>query len=92
MKKRGGGSVIFSSSIAATRGDLVSYTTPKHATTGLMRSAAKQLAHYNIRVNTVNPGPDATPMMDRVEASEGGDKIVRAMKAKIPLHRIAKPT
>ncbi len=92
MKQRGGGSVVITSSIAATRGGLLSYTTSKHAVTGLMRSAAKQLAPFNIRVNTVNPGPVATPMMDRVEASEGGDKIVGAMKAKIPLHRFAKPS
>ena len=91
MEKRGGGSVVITSSIAATRGGLVAYTTSKHAVTGLMRSAAKQLAPMGIRVNTVNPGPVATPMMDRVEASEGGDKIVAAMKAKIPLHRFAEP-
>lgn len=90
MKKRGGGSVVITSSIAATRGGLLAYTTSKHAATGFMRSAAKQLAPMNIRVNTVNPGPVATPMMDRVEASEGGDKLVGAMKAKIPLHRFAK--
>ncbi|MGI9366976.1 MAG: SDR family NAD(P)-dependent oxidoreductase, partial [Rhizobiaceae bacterium] len=56
MKSRGGGSVVITSSIAATRGGMVSYVTSKHATTGLMRSAAKFLAPLNIRVNTVNPG------------------------------------
>ncbi|WP_428522005.1 SDR family NAD(P)-dependent oxidoreductase [Roseibium sp.] len=91
MQSRGGGSVVITSSIAATRGGLIAYTTSKHAATGLMRSAAKQLAPMNIRVNTVNPGPVATPMMDRVEASPGGKEIVDAMKAKIPLHRFAKP-
>ncbi len=91
MEKRGGGSIVITSSVAATRGGLIGYTTSKHAVTGLMRSAAKQLASMGIRVNSVNPGPVATPMMDRVEASEGGDKIVAAMKAKIPLQRFAKP-
>ena len=92
MAAQGGGSVVITSSIAATWRGLVSYTTSKHAVTGLMRSAAKQLAPMNIRVNSVNPGPVATPMMDRVEASEDGKKIVNAMKAKIPLHRFAKPS
>ena len=91
MQKRGGGSVVITSSVAATRGGLVAYTTSKHAVTGLMRSAAKQLAPMGIRVNTVNPGPVATPMMERVEAAEGGDKIVAAMKQRIPMHRFAEP-
>ncbi|MGI9240027.1 MAG: SDR family NAD(P)-dependent oxidoreductase, partial [Verrucomicrobiales bacterium] len=93
MKKRGGGSVVITGSVAATRGgmSLIGYVASKHAVTGLMRSAAKQLAHLGIRVNTVNPGPVATQMMQRVEDAEGGKEIVANMKKGIPLGRFAKP-
>lgn len=93
MKKRGGGSVVITGSVAATRGgmSLIGYVASKHAVTGLMRSAAKQLAHLGIRVNTVNPGPVATSMMQRVEEAEGGKETVANMKKGIPLGRFAKP-
>lgn len=84
MQKRGGGSVVITSSIAATRGGLVAYTTSKHAATGLMRSAAKQLAPMNIRVNSVNPGPVATPMLERLD-----DEVRQRLFAKIPMGRFA---
>ena len=54
---RDGGSIIITSSVAATRGDpgVYAYITAKHAQTGLMRCLAKELAPRGIRVNTVNP-------------------------------------
>jgi NAD(P)-dependent dehydrogenase (short-subunit alcohol dehydrogenase family) len=91
MIKRGGGSIVVTSSIAATRGGLTTaYNTSKHAVTGLVRSAAKQLAEHNIRVNSVNPGPIATPMFLRVEESMG-EEWARDFKKQIPLNRWADP-
>jgi len=70
LSKRGGGSVIITSSVGALIGnaEAVAYTASKHALTGIMRVAARELADRNIRVNTVNPGLVDTPMMRVVEA------------------------
>lgn len=92
MEKRGGGSIVITSSIGATRGGpTVAYTVSKHAVTGLMRCAAKQLAPMKIRVNTVNPGPIATEMFSRVEEKLDAD-VIDAIKARIPLDRLAQPS
>jgi NAD(P)-dependent dehydrogenase (short-subunit alcohol dehydrogenase family) len=47
----------------------VSYTTSKFGTRGLSLSAAFELAEYGIRVNSVLPGPIATPMHDEENIS-----------------------
>ncbi len=54
-----GGSIVITSSVAATRGDpgVHAYVTAKHAQVGLMRCLAKELAPRQIRVNTIHPGP-----------------------------------
>ncbi|WP_209835608.1 glucose 1-dehydrogenase [Ruegeria sp. HKCCE3926] len=91
MKKRGGGSVVIKSSIAAQRAGPLPYTTSQHAVTGLTRSAARQLARYKIRVNSVNPGAVSTNMMYESRLQTGGAKVAGAMKAQIPLHRFATP-
>ncbi|WP_425044324.1 SDR family NAD(P)-dependent oxidoreductase [Primorskyibacter sp. S87] len=91
MVKRGGGSVVITSSVGATNGGTTTaYNVSKHGVTGLVRCGAKQLAKHNIRVNSVNPGPIATPMFLRVEESLGEDWAT-AYKQKIPLNRWADP-
>jgi NAD(P)-dependent dehydrogenase (short-subunit alcohol dehydrogenase family) len=59
MQKRGGGSVIITSSIMGVKGGaaVAPYATSKHAVIGLMKSASREFAVQNIRVNTVNPAP-----------------------------------
>ncbi len=71
IAKRGGGSIIITSSVGAIIGNegASAYTASKHALTGIMKVAARELASTNIRVNTVNPGLVDTPMMRVVEAS-----------------------
>lgn len=56
---RDGGSIVITSSVAATRGDpgVYAYITAKHAQVGLMRCLAKELAPRRIRVNSIHPGP-----------------------------------
>lgn len=81
MIKRGGGSIVITSSIAAVLAKKIDYGTSKHAVTGLMRSLAKDLAQYQIRVNAVGPGPVSTPMME--EALQGDFR--KQYLASIPL-------
>ena len=71
IAKRGGGSIIITSSVGAIIGNegASAYTASKHALSGIMKVAARELASKNIRVNTVNPGLVDTPMMRVVEAS-----------------------
>jgi NAD(P)-dependent dehydrogenase (short-subunit alcohol dehydrogenase family) len=81
MAKRGGGSIVITSSIAALIGSrgLGAYVTSKHALTGLARTAALELSTDKIRVNTVNPGPIDNRMMRSIEeqAQPGQPEAVR---------------
>ncbi len=86
MIERGGGSVVVTSSVAATFGGLPGYTTSKHAVTGLVRSAAKELASKKIRVNSVNPGPVHTPLIERLAG-----EVEEWLLAQIPMGRYADP-
>jgi SDR family mycofactocin-dependent oxidoreductase len=60
-----GGSVIIISSTSGIRGtaNAAHYTASKHAVVGLARTLANELGPRGIRVNTVHPGPVATPMV-----------------------------
>jgi 3alpha(or 20beta)-hydroxysteroid dehydrogenase len=65
MRRAGGGSIVNISSIAGMRGvgGLSAYSATKFAIRGLSRSAAVELGHDGIRVNTVLPGPIDTDMV-----------------------------
>ena len=60
-----GGSVVIVSSTNGIRGtaNTAHYTASKHAVVGLARTLANELGPRSIRVNTVHPGPVATPMV-----------------------------
>ena len=70
---RAGGSIVFTSSVAGTRGDpgVYAYITAKHALTGLMRVLARELAPRRIRVNAIAPGPLDNSFQKRVEDGLG---------------------
>ena len=96
MAKRGGGSVIITSSVAGVRGaaNVAPYVTSKHAVIGMMKSAARECAPKRIRVNTVNPSPVETRMMRSLEegmAPGQGEAAKEQMKANIPMGRYAEP-
>jgi NAD(P)-dependent dehydrogenase (short-subunit alcohol dehydrogenase family) len=93
---RSGGSIVITSSVAATRGDagVYAYITAKHAQTGLMRCLAKELAPHGIRVNTVNPGPVDNGFQLAVEQGLGtaiGADGTEFFNGLIPMGRHANP-
>ena len=93
MRKRGGGSVVITSSIqgASALPNTSAYTTSKHAVIGMMKGAALELAKDRIRVNCVIPGMTDTPMMDRIhEASGAPEQMLAAVQATIPMRRYAR--
>lgn len=79
-----GGSIVVTSSTAGIRAlpGLSPYTASKHAVIGLMRTAALEGAAQNIRVNTVNPSPIATRMMEAMEDMSG---VPQSERANFPL-------
>jgi NAD(P)-dependent dehydrogenase (short-subunit alcohol dehydrogenase family) len=94
---RGGGSIIFTSSISGLVGSMMSpiYSAAKWGVVGLAKSLALALAPDGIRVNVVCPGLADTPMKlgftgrsgDPAEAAANEAKIVAA----VPLGRLVKP-
>jgi NAD(P)-dependent dehydrogenase (short-subunit alcohol dehydrogenase family) len=86
LKARGGGSLIFISSISALRGNgaISSYALSKAALAQLARNLAVELGPYNIRANTIAPG------LIRTELSRDliGDETFMARRMQLtPLRR-----
>jgi (+)-trans-carveol dehydrogenase len=66
IEQRQGGAIVLTGSGASVQGiqNLAGYVASKHAVLGLMRTLAKELGRYQIRVNAVMPGNCNTPMFD----------------------------
>jgi NAD(P)-dependent dehydrogenase (short-subunit alcohol dehydrogenase family) len=69
MIKRGGGSVVISSSVAGVIGypGGSAYIMSKHALLGLARGAALEYGRDNVRINAVCPAPFESRMMRSIE-------------------------
>ena len=97
MRARGGGSILFTSSIAGLIGSPFSplYSAAKWGVNGFMASLAGRLAVDNIRVNSVCPGVIDTPMMKtfmaRPDQETDGEANLAMMKSMIPLQRVGRP-
>jgi SDR family mycofactocin-dependent oxidoreductase len=61
-----GGAIVLTGSTGSVSGipNLSPYVASKHAVLGIMRTLAKELGRYKIRVNAVMPGNCNTPMFD----------------------------
>lgn len=87
MKKTDNGSIINVSSINGLTGGVIGYTDTKFAVRGMTKAAAKELAQYGIRVNSVHPGVINTPMVQE----SGAFEQIQAMVQMIPLKRMSEP-
>lgn len=96
MQKRGGGSIVITSSTAGIKGrpGISAYTASKHAVIGMMRTAALECAESGIRVNTVNPAPIETRMMRSLEQQflpTSPERAQQEMIKRLPLKRYGTP-
>ena len=91
MVERHAGSVINVSSVAGLIGPpmLTAYAASKWAVRGMSKVAAKELAQFGVRVNSLHPGQIDTDMnaRQREETPELIDRLIRA----IPLRRVGAP-
>jgi 3-oxoacyl-[acyl-carrier protein] reductase len=88
MQRKKTGSIINLSSIIGTRGNRgqTVYGASKAAIIGLTRSAAKDLAPANIRVNAIAPGYIDTSMISHLDSATHATRV-----ANIGLGRVGKP-
>ncbi|MCB1999335.1 MAG: glucose 1-dehydrogenase [Burkholderiaceae bacterium] len=86
VMKKNGGSIVNISSVAGMIGSAgaISYTSSKWAVRGMTKTAALELADYNIRVNSVHPGLIDTDMVRQGVGPERAQEITRG----IPLERV----
>ncbi|MET9487981.1 glucose 1-dehydrogenase [Nocardia sp. NPDC006630] len=75
MIDSGGGAIVNVSSVEGFVGaaGLSAYSASKFALRGLTKSAARELGHSGIRVNSIHPGGIATPMTASVAGATGLD-------------------
>ena len=88
MRKQKAGSIINAASIMGIGGNKgqIAYAASKGAVIALTKSAAKELAEDNIRVNAVAPGVVGTDLLKNVP-----DDQMAVIKSKIGLNRLATP-
>ncbi|WP_375769209.1 SDR family oxidoreductase [Archangium gephyra] len=92
LQKRGGGSVILTSSIVGVAGFPAhsAYTTSKHAVVGMARALAHDGAPFHIRVNAVCPGVIDNDMMastHRLVAPGAEEQFKSTIAARVPMKR-----
>jgi NAD(P)-dependent dehydrogenase (short-subunit alcohol dehydrogenase family) len=85
MRKRGGGSIIFTASVSGLVGSMMSpiYSAAKWGVVGLTKSLALALAGDGIRVNVVCPGLADTPMKTGFTGRSGDPAEAAANEAKL---------
>lgn len=91
MLDRGTGAIVNMSSVAGLRGGSsnIAYHASKHGVIGATKTAAKEYATQNIRVNAVCPAVIRTPMADR--AFGATDEAYQASGSWHPMGRVGTP-
>ena len=95
MKESGGGSIINTASISATKPGFGPhlYQGAKAAVRQLSKSVALEFAEFQVRVNCVSPGGVYTPLVGNAFGmdKEATEKLGEGMGAMLPLGRAALP-
>lgn len=96
MRRRGGGSIIFTSSVQATHSlpGCVVYAAAKAGVIAAARTLALEVGGYGIRVNAISPGTIDTPMLTRDLADmnvDEADSFLDSVRAANALGRIGTP-
>ena len=97
FRRSGGGSIVFTASLAGMKGVPYSpmYCAAKAGVIGLARSLAARLASENIRVNVISPGPIETPMLPLFLDPQYDPDLAKQseaeMRARVPLGRVGRP-
>jgi len=88
MIKQGGGVILNASSVVGLDGNFgqTNYVATKAGVIGMTKVWAREFGRYNIRVNAVAPGFIATEMVKQMP-----EKILDAMRARVPLGRMGDP-
>ena len=96
MATSGGGSIVNMSSIGGIQagGGVMTYRASKAAVIMFTKSAAIELAHYEIRVNAIAPGNIPTPLLKTTTSEKSPEELARfehaireQMRADRPLKR-----
>jgi 3-oxoacyl-[acyl-carrier protein] reductase len=88
MREAKTGSIVNISSLSGKSGNpgQTNYSAAKAGIVGLTKSAAKELAHHNVRVNAVQPGLIRTPMTAAMPP-----EVFAAREADVPMKRAGEP-
>jgi len=92
MTERRFGVIVNMSSIHAIRGEAnrAHYAASKSAVTGLTKSIAREKAAFNIRANSVAPGPIDTPLWRGKHSDAENEVLMRNRSKVIPLGRLGR--
>ena len=91
MLKQGGGKIVNIASIAGIRAlpNGSPYVASKHAVVGLTKTAAKEYATKNIRINALCPVFTVTALFNPEQIEQGAPGLSDKLKAGIPMKRFA---
>ncbi len=93
LKAAGGGSIVNVSSVEGLTGasGMSAYSASKFAVRGLTKTAAQELGHWGIRVNSIHPGGVLTNLMvDAAQAFGNAEQMANFVK-NMPIPRLAEP-
>ena len=88
MVQQGSGVILNASSIVGIYGNFgqTNYAASKFGVIGMVKTWARELGRKGVRANAVCPGFVETPILGTIP-----DKVLEAMKARVPMGRLAKP-